>query len=333
MTSCVPHSFIKPIQLGSLRLPVNVIQGPLAGYSCAPFRQLIWQWGGVGYCTSEMLSAYNIANQIPQPKRYTYKADSETRLCIQLSGHEVDHLAKAAHEVQQWGADLIDLNCGCPQPKIRKKKAGSQLLSTPDILYRLLLAMKSSVDCAVTAKIRVDGDSGEAFNREVMSAIESSGADGVIVHGRHWTERYDVPARWDEIADWVQSTSLPVIANGDVADVHSLNTVFDKTQCAGVMISRASLGRPWLFRALAQPDGEPSLYTPAPRVVADVLQQHVTGLIELDGEYRALLQARKLVGYYFPDMSFNASQEQQKNQLTTLHELEILLESLLTDRA
>jgi len=289
---------IRPLQIGSLRLETNLLQGPLAGYSCAAMRKLVWQFGGVGYCATEMLSAYSLSQKQRQPARYVFKDPSEGPLCFQISGDHAEHIARATARVCSLGADMVDLNCGCPQPKIRKKGHGSRLLSQPERLYQLLKAMKSNASVPVSVKIRVDGDSGERFNTEVAQAVEAAGVDLLIVHGRHWRERYDVDCRPDQIKTLVDQVNIPVIANGDVDSWSSLKRMMASTGAAGVMISRAGLGRPWLFAQIqAESQAKPFQAPLLPERKA-LLLAHVKALITLDNEHLALLQLRKLWKYY-----------------------------------
>ena len=292
---------LKPLQLGSLKLPTNLIQGPLAGYSCAPYRWLIEQFGGVAYTTTEMISAYELAHHVAQPKRYLARYPDEKKVCYQISGDDPQVLSRAVEAVVKAGADLVDLNCGCPQRKIRKKGHGSKLLSDPEQLFRLLSAMRQASPITMSAKIRVDGDSGESFNSEVVSAIESAGMDFMVVHGRHWRERYDTPVRLDDIASVVAMASIPVIANGDACSADSVRHILQHTQAAGVMICRASMGRPWVFAEIeAQFQGRDFIIpTQSERGRWFVL--HVNKLAELDSEQSALLQSRGLIKYYFGD--------------------------------
>ena len=154
------------------------------------------------------------------------------------------------------------------------------------------------IDVPLSIKIRVDGDSGDRFNTDAVQAIQDAGADFIIVHGRHWSERYDTPARLDEIASIVQNSHLPVIGNGDVKDYPSLQRMFTQTGCQGLMIGRASVGKPWLFQQLTHQDrGE--IYTP-PQAdeIAALLAQHITQLSELESPEVAQLQARSFAKYY-----------------------------------
>ncbi|MDF1760886.1 MAG: tRNA-dihydrouridine synthase [Coxiellaceae bacterium] len=286
------------MKIGQLNLQSSFIQAPLAGYSCAPMRVLAEQWGQPGFCCTEMLSAKHIYSGAQQKKRYQYKDPREGLLCIQLSGSDEEHLLPSIETVTEWGADLIDLNCGCPMPKIRKKICGSQLLQQPERLYRLVTAMKQASDVPVMIKIRVDGRSGDQFNHEVANAIEQGGADAIAVHGRHWTERYDVDASLDDIADIKAQVSIPVIGNGDVEDTASAKRLMDHTQCDAVMIARAAVGQPWLFAQIkAELKGE-TFVVPTLAQRGQMLLQHVQGLVDLETEKPALLQSRKLAKYY-----------------------------------
>jgi len=261
-------------------------------------RALAWRFGGVGFCTTEMLSAHIVAKRVPQPRRFEYKSPGEKWLCCQLSGNNAPVLAEATERVCAEGADLIDLNCGCPQPKIRKKGHGSRLLADPEQLYQLLYAMRQVTDKPMSAKIRVDANSGERFNLEVAQAVESAKMDFVVVHGRHWRERYDVAASLDEIGAFVSMLNIPVIANGDADNWLSVERLLEHTGATGVMISRAGLGRPWLFAEILAQAEQRDFVLPDDVARHGLFLEHVAGLVELDGEYSALLQARKLSDYY-----------------------------------
>lgn len=295
---------IKPIKLGNLNLNCNLFQGPLAGYSCAPFRLLTWRYGKPGFTTTEMISANTLVNHPKlSRKRYTWKDPDEGPVCFQLSANDPGELARATKIVTECHADLIDLNCGCPKPKIRSKGSGSKHLADPKKLKSLITAMKDNTDKPVSIKIRVDADSGEHFNDEVAQVVEDAGCDFLVVHGRHWTERYDTPCRTDEIKRFVDRLSIPVIGNGDVECADSLKKMFD-AGCAGAMISRASVGRPWLFNQIkAEINGES--FTPPPlNEIGEIFIEHVNRLaILISNEKFAVLQARKFGKYYSRSLS------------------------------
>lgn len=281
-----------------LHFKKKLIQAPLAGYSCAAMRVLAEQWGSPDFCCSEMLSAQHIYYNAQQRKRYHYKSPLEKQLCVQLAGDMPDILAFAAQKAVSWGADMIDLNCGCPQPKIRKKRLGSHLLANSEHLYQLVLALKMAVNVPVLVKIRVDSHSGDSYHHDNAQAIASAGADAITVHGRHWTEAYDIPVNYNDIAQIKKAVTIPVIGNGDIRDTDSAQKMFSETGCDAVMIGRAGVGQPWLFEKIHQ-ELQGNIYVPPSLAsIGDIFLAHVFGLIELDGEKIALLQSRKLGKYY-----------------------------------
>lgn len=283
------------LKIGSITLPSRLIQGPLAGYSCAPFRALAQRYGQPAFCCSEMISVDALLHHpLHIQKRYLARDQEEQHLCYQLSSTKPKALAEATKIVTDLGADFIDLNCGCPVKKIRRKGAGSKLLSTPDLLAKLIEAMRNNTDAPISIKIRVDGDSDERFNDEVAKVVANSGVDYLVVHGRHWSERYDVACHYDDIQHFVESLSIPVIGNGDIDSVESLQMML-ATGCAGVMISRAAMGRPWLFEQLRQGNFAP----PSQQTVLAVFFEHISKLAELiASEKAAVLQARAIARYY-----------------------------------
>lgn len=298
---------IKPLTLGDKTFPVNIIQGPLAGVSCAPFRLLTWEYSKPAFTCTEMISCKTL---IHQPKlsrrRFVEIASGEGPVCFQLAGSDPVDLAEATRSVTEYGANLIDLNCGCPVKKIRSKGAGSGLLMNTSKLYQLITAMKKNTHVPVSIKIRVEGGSDDKFNHEVAQVVSDAGADFLVVHGRHWTEHYETPVRHDEIEFFVNELKIPVIGNGDISCVASLEKMF-ATGCAGVMIGRAGVGQPWLIKQLmAEMQGE-TFVKPSADEIARVFIRHAEELAVLLGNEKfAILQARKFAKYYGRDLSDKA---------------------------
>ncbi len=290
---------IKPLSLGGKTFPNNLIQGPLAGVSCAPFRLLTWQYSQPAFSCTEMISCKTLIHQsLLSQKRFITKDQKEGPVCFQLAASESQELAEGVKIVTDYGADLIDLNCGCPVKKIRSKGAGSGLLSDANKLYKLITTMKQNTPVPVSIKIRVDGDSDEKFNEEIARVVSDAGADFLVVHGRHWRERYDIPCRHDEIRFFVEALKIPVIGNGDIRCIDSLQKMF-ATGCAGVMIARAGVGQPWLIRQLIAQINQEKFTPPGSKEIAAIFIEHVTQLITLSGsEKHAILQARQLAKYY-----------------------------------
>lgn len=320
------QELIKPLTIGTKTFKHNLIQGPLAGYSCAPFRKLFYQYTPPAYCVTEMISAHDLVHNKNFSSRYLWRDPVEKFLCYQLSGNCANTLRTAAQIVTDLGADIIDLNCGCPKPKIRKKQCGSYLLNQPDHIGELIMAMKSATTAPITVKIRVDGDSRETQHLAVAKAAAQAGADALIVHGRHWTEDYQTPCHLDQIKEITSSVTIPVIGNGDVRDIHSLKHMF-ATGCAGVMIARAGTGRPWIFQQLLQEISANPYLPPAFPELIQLFWNHTTGLAQLNNEHTALLESRKLLHYYFHDY-FSPEKLQEFYILNNLNDLKNRLESI-----
>ncbi len=291
------------LQIGHLHFDSPLIQGPLAGYTCSAMRRLPWRYGGLAYTVTEMLSAHQLAHDQDRSPRYTHVASDEGPVCFQLSGSNPDLLAKASEKAEKAGASLIDLNAGCPQPKIRKKGHGSALLTDSKQLAALLSAIKQHSSCPVTLKIRVDRDTADDYNHIVLDAAHQANLDALIVHGRHWKERYDSNACHDSIAWFVEQADVPVIGNGDLDSPESIDRFFKHTKAAGAMIARASLGQPWLFAAYHARQHNKH-FTVSDKERWQCFLDHVEALAKLEeSEIPALNQARGFLKYYYPNLN------------------------------
>lgn len=315
------QSFLNsPLAIGSLTLANRLIQGPLAGYSCAPFRELFVKYTSPAYCVSEMISAHDLLYKHQLNSRYLFRSAKEKSLCYQLAGNDAAIMAEAAIKLEAFGADLIDINCGCPKTKIRKKGAGSALLENPTQLLSIIDATRKAISIPLTVKIRIHGDNNDL---ELAKQIEEAGADAIIVHGRHWSVDYSTPCNLHQIARIKQSISIPVIANGDIADSQTLLQAMTVSGCDGYMISRAGTGKPWLYETLLT--GEAIHVTD--NTLKEVFLQHLHQLAALENEFKAVLQSKSLFRYYFKPW---VTQEQLQTfyALNTLAEIEFYLSTL-----
>lgn len=318
---------IQSLTLGNKTFPVNLIQGPLAGVSCAPFRLLTWRYSQPAFSCTEMMSCKTLLHQpISAQQRFIAKDPAEGPVCFQLSANHPQELAEATQYVTDHGADLIDLNCGCPVKKIRSRGAGSSLLTNVSLLYQLIRAMKQNTHVPVSIKIRVEGGD-EKFNAEVAKIVSEAGADFLVVHGRHWTEHYETPCRHEEIQFFVEQMKIPVIGNGDISCVESLRKMF-ATGCAGVMISRAGVGQPWLIGKLIADMKQEPFSLPGLKTIGAMFFEHVVGLTKLLQEEKiAILQARKFAKYYARGMRSRADFCAAVNGCENLRDLEKICES------
>lgn len=288
-----------PFNIGGLELENRLIQAPLAGISCTAFRKLFSLYTKPAYSVTEMISANSILEHHKLAKRYLHRSSTEGRLCIQLSGNNPNTLAKAVKICNTFAPDLIDLNCGCPKPKIRSKGSGSALLDDPQNLKNIVSAMRDATSLPLTVKIRTAGQTNDEQYLQAASMITEAGADAIIVHGRHHSEDYNVPANYAQIKRISQAVTIPVIANGDIECSTSAKQAISNSGAQALMIGRGSIGRPWLMQSLL---GKPT--NPQDFEILSIFTKHIKSLIELENsEVKAIMQARRLIKWYFPRLT------------------------------
>lgn len=316
---------LKPLRLGNRLFPINIIQGPLAGISCEPFRLLTWQYSKPAFTYTEMISCKTILHQPKHiQRRFISKSSHEGPVCFQLASREPKELAEAAKRVTDYGADLIDLNCGCPVKKIRQKKMGSRLLSEPQQLFKLICSLRQSTHLPISVKIRVDASLQDSSNEEITKVLKDSGPDMLVVHGRHWRERYDSPCRYDEIKYFVDAINIPVIGNGDIECIQTMKKMF-ATGCAGVMLARASLGQPWVIQKLCTEMRNESYNPPSLKKVGALYIEHIIRLSDLlANETKAIIEARKFAKYYARPILKKDEFCEKINKATKLIDVKIL---------
>lgn len=272
----------------------GAVLAPMAGYSDAPMRRLCSEQGAL-WTVSEMISARGLVLGNDTPGLDLGRPyPGERNRVVQLFGAEPDILARAAVRVQEWfGAAAIDLNMGCPVPKVRGK-GGACLLQTPETAYELVTAMRAAVPLDVSAKIRLGWDRVRAL--EVAQGLEAAGAALITVHGRTSVQRYSGEADWDAIAAVASGVRVPVLGSGDVTDLETLRRR-ERSGVAAVMVGRGAVGNPWLFAGAA---GEAGAF-PGIEERARTALRHAELNAEWYGERRGLLQLRKVLPRYFPD--------------------------------
>lgn len=324
---------IKTLTIAHHTFSTNLVQGPLAGVSCAPFRRLVWEYGAPAFTYTEMISCKTLIHQSRESHhRFVYKDPQEGPLCFQLSANTPQELALGTRIAHDYGADLIDLNCGCPVKKIRSKRAGSFLLSQPTLIYQLITAMKQNTDKPVSIKIRVDADSDDRFNEDIVKAVSDAGADFITVHGRHWTHGYDVDCAYQDIQYFVESLNIPVLGNGDISDNASLKRMFE-TGCAGAMIGRAGVGQPWLTRQLEAELCGQVFSLPSVAETGQIFYKHAEALVNiLNSEKFAIIQARTFAKYYARRLPNHQLFCNLLNNCETLKELSELCDIYFSDK-
>ena len=309
------------IAIGNAALRNPYVLAPLAGITDAPMRRLCGQMGA-SLTYSEMVSAKGLYYGDKKTGKLLYLYPDEGPAAYQIFGHEPEIIAYAARALNDCPNVLLDINMGCPVPKIVKNGEGSALMKDPDLIFRIVEAAVANTDKPVTAKIR-SGFTSDSINAvEAARAIEAGGAAAVAVHGRTREQFYSGSADWSVIADVKKAVSIPVIGNGDVVDVASARAMMEQTGCDLVMIGRGALGNPWIFRDLARDwEGLPPLPAPTLSDKVAAMQRTLTELRDLKGDYTAVREMRKICGWYLKGVHGSAAFRREVNQITDADEL------------
>lgn len=245
----------RPLEVGSLRVFPPLILAPMAGITHAPFRRLLAELGGVGLFYSEMLSARALRHEAPATSRFLSPAEKARPLCLQIFAADPEQIPPAVGSGSAWKPEAWDLNFGCPAPEILKQGAGAALARDLGRAWRMAEAMRAAVPGPLLFKIRAEED--RVRFREFAQMLEAAGADAIVLHGRTAREKLCRPAHWETIAELVATVRVPVIGNGDVRSPEDADRMLAETGCRGVMIGRAAVERPWIFREVARHWGVP----------------------------------------------------------------------------
>lgn len=286
------------IEIGPHRLRNRVFLAPMAGVTDRPFRDLCAR-EGAGYAASEMISSDTLLHASAKTRHRIARASNDLPHAVQIAGSEPAQMADAAAFNVAAGADVIDINMGCPAKKVCRVLAGSALLADPARVRAILAAVVARVDVPVTLKIRT-GPTPETRNGVAIARLaEEEGIACLAVHGRTRADRFRGEAEHDTTAAIVDAVSIPVIANGDIRSADEARSVLRRTGAAGVMVGRAAQGNPWLFREIvAMLDGRAPPPAPGAVEVHDALLTQIRGCHALYGEFRGVRIARKHIAWY-----------------------------------
>ena len=309
------------VTIGNFELKDRFVLAPLAGITDGAFRRICFQMGAAMAC-SEMVSAKGLFYGDKKTGRLLEILPGEGPVGYQIFGHEPDIMAFAARELDGYDNAFLDINMGCPVPKIVKNHEGSYLMKDPDLCFDLVQACVKNTSKPVTVKIRAGWDSDHINAAEVAGACESAGASAVAVHGRTREQYYSGKADWSVIAKVKKAVKIPVIGNGDVLSRADGIRMMEETGCDLVMIGRGALGNPWIF----DKDHEGR---PCPEEIKAVMLRHLTDTAELKGDHIAVLEMRKHVGWYLKGRPGAASFRDEVNRIDDIEELKKAIDGIL----
>jgi len=297
------QSAMTSFHIADILVQPPLILAPMAGVTNRAFRVMCKRAGGVGLVTTEMFSAYAVKVRDPGTNTMIDWTDEERPVAVQVFGGDPETVAIAARRLQDAGADIVDLNFGCPVPKVAKSGSGAVLLKDIDRAREILTAARRAVAVPLTIKTRVGWGIGEKQVLDLARTAEACGVDAITVHGRSAAQGYSGRADWDIIAEVKASVRVPVIANGDIKSPQHAKEVFDRTGCDGVMIGRGALGDPWVFRRIAEYLAKGRIM-PGPTAAEKLAaaREHALLLREILGERRAAREMRGHLIWYIKGM-------------------------------
>lgn len=312
--------FLHEIKIGNLKINNNIFLAPMAGISDMPFR-ILCKEKGAGLVYTEMISSKGMYYNDSKTKKIMEIAERERPVAVQIFGSNPEIMGQIAKEVSKE-ADIIDINMGCPAPKVTKNNEGSKLLLDLELIDKITKSVVENSSVPVTIKIRLGWDRNHLVATEVAKIAEKNGVSAITVHGRTKDEFFSGEIDYEEIRKVKESVSIPVIGNGNIVDGKTALYMFEKTGCDAIMIGRASNGNPWIFEQILEylKTGK-ELQKPDKDQIKETMVRHLNMLCELKGERTAILEMRKQIAWYTKGFPNSSKIRNEINKIEDLREL------------
>ena len=315
-------------KIGNVEIENPFVLAPMAGVTDLPFRKLCKEQGA-GLICMEMVSAKAISYHNKNTEALMEIDPCEHPVSLQLFGSEPELMAEVARSIEERPFDILDINMGCPVPKVVNNGEGSALLKNPDLIVRIVKSVSSAIKKPLTVKVRIGFEKEPVDIVEIAKRVEDAGAAAIAVHGRTREQYYSGNADWEAIRRVKEAVTIPVIGNGDVDSPKKAEEMMRQTGCDAVMIGRATRGNPWIFREMNHyfATGE-NLPGPTMKEIHETILKHAKAQIELKGEYSGIREMRKHVAWYTAGMRHSSGLRRESNNIASYKELEKLLEKL-----
>lgn len=316
------------LMVGNVVLDNPLILAPMAGVTDLPFRLLCSQQG-VGLIGMEMVSAKAIMYKNKNTEKLLEIHPEEGTVSLQLFGSDPEIISRIAKQIEDRPFSILDINMGCPVPKIVNNGEGSALMKNPRLVGEIVRKTVKAINKPVTVKIRKGFDDDHVNAVEIAKIVEDAGGAAIGIHGRTREQYYSGKADWEIIARVKEAVSIPVLGNGDVTDAESAVRMLKETGCDGVMIARAARGNPWIFkRILSKLETGEECPEPTMEERRDTILKHARLQTEYKGEYTAVREMRKHIGWYTTGLPHSARLRQKVNEMETMEELQEAVERL-----
>ena len=312
------------MKIGEINIDNNVFLAPMAGVTDLTFREICKRFGA-GLVYSEMISSKALYYNDKKTFELLKSSKAEEPLCVQIFGNNPQIMAQTAQKALSTGAKLLDINMGCPAPKIANSGDGSALLKNPKLIGEIVREVSSAVNVPVTCKIRSGFDE-PCDVKEIAGIIEQNGAKAITVHPRTRKMYYSGHSDWSIIADVKKSVKIPVIGNGDINNAADAGRMLEQTGCDAVMIGRAARGNPFIFREILSFIKDTAMIgPPSVHERMQVLKEHIISLVDLKGEYIGVRESRKHIAWYIKNLKDSAA---MRNMVCKIESFDVLMKAL-----